>query len=528
MDILNEICSYVIYSSIVASFIAIVIIFLKFIFKNRFNANWHYYIWFIVILRLLIMELPASELSIFNFLDTSKVTNVIEDTSNPNYILENADIINSLEKSTAYINAEYKSTDKFFIKQYLSDAIPIMWLLGFVIIISATILSYFIFLYKVNKFGKVNSNKLDLILDECKENLNIKKKVKIYYSDIVSTPTVLGLIKKKILMPANLENILSNDEMIHILSHELCHIKRHDIEMNFLMMILQSIHWFNPILWMTFNKIKSDCEVACDELVLKSINKEKVKDYGETIIKLASLVKISKPVRLNLAAIDKKNLKRRIVMISKFKKKSIIITVISIIIIGAICFVCLTNPIDSTTSDNTTIEDTTTDNSEDNKSEEVDKVKEEENSQSESNTADVEKKESVKPATKPTNSSTSKKANDKVYKSKRHNISFTIPSSWEGKYIIEETENEIMVCYILQDPQYKGEPKLFLSIKDKEKYGDTSNMSYERIPNAPEEITVNGKKYLITSPTDTVPTVYDLKGYQKMINESYKLVNSIR
>lgn len=48
--------------------VAGIIILIKALFKNRFNAVWHYYIWFLLIIRLIIPYAPESSLSIFNLL----------------------------------------------------------------------------------------------------------------------------------------------------------------------------------------------------------------------------------------------------------------------------------------------------------------------------------------------------------------------------------------------------------------------------------------------------------------------------
>ena len=53
-----------------------------------------------------------------------------------------------------------------------------------------------------------------------------------------------------------------------VLLHELAHLKRHDLAVNWLLGLLQSVHWFNPALWLVFRRVRADREVACDELVL--------------------------------------------------------------------------------------------------------------------------------------------------------------------------------------------------------------------------------------------------------------------
>ena len=49
---------------------------------------------------------------------------------------------------------------------------------------------------------------------------------------------------------------LDDDEIEYILLHELSHYKRKDILVNYLMIFLQCIHWFNPFIWYLFKIIK--------------------------------------------------------------------------------------------------------------------------------------------------------------------------------------------------------------------------------------------------------------------------------
>lgn len=69
--------------------------------------------------------------------------------------------------------------------------------------------------------------------------------------------SIVSLIKIKILIPENMIN-LSNKELEHILLHELCHLKRKDTLVNCLLLIFQSIHFFNPIIWYLFKKLRED------------------------------------------------------------------------------------------------------------------------------------------------------------------------------------------------------------------------------------------------------------------------------
>ena len=120
----------------------------------------------------------------------------------------------------------------------------------------------------------------------------------------------------------------------------MVHLRRRDILINWIIVIIQALHWFNPVVWYAFRKMRSDCEIACDAHVLAYLEPEKRKDYGKTIISLLEI--LSKPYwnpgAIGLAT-NKSDLKRRIIMIKKFNKipfRWTIIAVATIILIGGI------------------------------------------------------------------------------------------------------------------------------------------------------------------------------------------------
>ncbi|MEY9974169.1 hypothetical protein ABH966_004579 [Lysinibacillus sp. RC46] len=114
--------------------------------------------------------------------------------------------------------------------------------------------------------------------------------------------------------------ILNEQQLRYIFHHELAHIKRRNVGVNWLMYGLLILNWFNPILWYAYSCMREDQELACDSLALTYINSEEQLAYGHTIISLlehySNFYQI--PSLANLSR-NKKTLKRRILMIKKFK-----------------------------------------------------------------------------------------------------------------------------------------------------------------------------------------------------------------
>ena len=87
------------------------------------------------------------------------------------------------------------------------------------------------------------------------------------------------------------------------------------------MAALQITHWFNPLVWLAFSRIRAARELACDELALTCAGAAETKPYGRTIVKL--LESFGDSLRApSLAGIVENNqqMKERIAMIANFQR----------------------------------------------------------------------------------------------------------------------------------------------------------------------------------------------------------------
>jgi beta-lactamase regulating signal transducer with metallopeptidase domain len=121
---------------------------------------------------------------------------------------------------------------------------------------------------------------------ECAESLGVRARLVVVETEEVEGPAVYGLWRKRLLLPGRLRGQLSPDELRHVLLHEFAHVKRRDPELNLLMDVLRILHWFNPVLWFAFARMRADREMATDDLVLTQGRQLDRACYGETILKV--------------------------------------------------------------------------------------------------------------------------------------------------------------------------------------------------------------------------------------------------
>lgn len=133
-----------------------------------------------------------------------------------------------------------------------------------------------------NSFELKDEN-INLVFKKSLKSLNIKKYKPLKVSNYITTPINVGVFKPYVILP---NYNYSEEELELIFKHELIHFLRKDFYYKFLVMINTCIYWFNPLMYLMSKVVSYECEVSCDEEVIKSLNsKEEIKTYGLIILK---------------------------------------------------------------------------------------------------------------------------------------------------------------------------------------------------------------------------------------------------
>ena len=108
-----------------------------------------------------------------------------------------------------------------------------------------------------------------------------RTKLKIYLLEECGSPFLFG--KSIYLHP----NMTKDEESMHyMILHEYCHLKQGDLLFCLVKYILCAVYWFDPFIWVAIYFINRDCELACDEAVIKMIGINKQWEYGMTLLEL--------------------------------------------------------------------------------------------------------------------------------------------------------------------------------------------------------------------------------------------------
>lgn len=325
---MNDFLKTLLSLSLSGSIIALIVFFLKPVLKYRVPKWIQYYMWVVILLRLILpLSFPGSVMNAvfseehnlnprINYTSFSETTNI--DTTD---LL----VLTSPSEQDVYNNTDNK-TSLYVYHKYL---IPV-WLLGLLVTLMINLFGYVKFIRFVNKTN------LPAKPEEVHTLFRLSKKngIQLYRNPFISTPMLIGVVKPRIIIPA----IDFNQEQLNnILLHELTHLRRFDIVIKWLTMLSVAIHWFNPVVYLIRREINNACELACDEGVIRNLSNKDKQSYGNTLIYVVSEYKEA-PLGVLQAKMyeEKKTLKERLNSIMKHNKKSKIIILLSVVLLVSI------------------------------------------------------------------------------------------------------------------------------------------------------------------------------------------------
>ena len=109
--------------------------------------------------------------------------------------------------------------------------------------------------------------------------------VKFRLSTEIQSPTLYGLFRPTILLPADIMSWTTPAERRAMIQHELAHIERWDALVNFFQTTVQLVFFFHPLVCYACRQLSMEREMACDDSVVRRGAIAEV--YAESILKVA-------------------------------------------------------------------------------------------------------------------------------------------------------------------------------------------------------------------------------------------------
>ena len=232
-----------------------------------------------------------------------------------------------------------------------------IWLTGVLVLLVGSMRASLQLWWIVKRRRPVTDSHVLGLLEDCKEQMGVQTLIGLVESDQIKSPALFGFLRPRLLVPHGLLQKLSRNELRHVFLHELAHLKRYDVLLGWITLLLQAIHWFNPLVWLAFYRMRTDREIACDQEVLKHVSERELTCYGNTILVLLNHFSRRQYLPSLVGILEHKTqAERRIKMIATFKKETPVVSVWALGLIVVLGSVALTNAIPQATDvTNTTI-----------------------------------------------------------------------------------------------------------------------------------------------------------------------------
>ncbi|HWY32710.1 MAG TPA: M56 family metallopeptidase, partial [Candidatus Acidoferrum sp.] len=343
--------------SLQAGVLVLLVLLLQWVFRRQLTNRWRFALWWIVLARLLLPFSPESAMSLFNIFQPnvhleSSSTSVSfarlpenKSINIPEFAVVPAELelppINSVPTMESVLvapeppnpmNAAPSGSVPAANCQFLRPRPPAtdydfilgavaIWLTGVLGLAGVVAIQLFRFYQKLAKASAPADPNLEALLNDCQREFGLSRPIQLLETDAVQSPALFGLVRLRLLLPRGFGGKFNRRELRYIFLHELAHVKRGDLWLSWLVLALQILHWFNPLLWLGFARLRADRELACDELALLRAGDDAGTAYGETVVKLLEQLSGSTAVPGLVGILeDKKQMRRRISMIARFRK----------------------------------------------------------------------------------------------------------------------------------------------------------------------------------------------------------------
>lgn len=323
-----EIVKFILTMTLTGSIVSIFLFAIKPIIKDKLPKSFQYYMWFPVIIALL---LPLSKIVVVPALNHSATS------SQSMYDIAQWISNTALEKPVNFLLLSQTGNEQKILQTTayfpsIATILFIFWQFGIIFVLSYHMISYVRYVRKLKKYNRSADQQEMELLNTLSGSKNPPQ---LYKNSIVATPILIGVFHPEIILPYKK---YEDKKLQGILLHEITHMRKYDIVIKWLLILVGALHWFNPIIYFARREIHKACELACDESVIKKFDNNGKQHYGDTLIMVAADAIRKLPVSITMLTTfeSKKNLKERLDAIMKhkdFPKKTIYLSCILLVII---------------------------------------------------------------------------------------------------------------------------------------------------------------------------------------------------
>ncbi len=145
-----------------------------------------------------------------------------------------------------------------------------IWLVSVFILAISIALRAFVLNRRISTRAEIHRPELTELFFRLKASLGIQKLVRLRYfdPDESSVPAVAGVRNPSVLLPERIADVWPLADIEPVLLHELAHVKRGDLLLNWFQVVVQAVYFFNPFVWYVNSRLRRYREELSDDLAV--------------------------------------------------------------------------------------------------------------------------------------------------------------------------------------------------------------------------------------------------------------------
>lgn len=125
------------------------------------------------------------------------------------------------------------------------ELLLLLWAIGAIFLLTRLFLRYIGEKRRIDRLSKQKNQAIQDLLDMLRKDKKIH--IQVLCCPNLSTPCGIGLFRRQILLPSQ---EYTEEELFHILRHELQHFQTHDLLVKWMIRVFQCLFWWNPLVYL--------------------------------------------------------------------------------------------------------------------------------------------------------------------------------------------------------------------------------------------------------------------------------------
>jgi len=195
--------------------------------------------------------------------------------------------------------------------------LPWIWLAGVLVTLAWLAASHLLTRRWILRNQQPSLRWFDSLAAWARDRQGVKQPVPVVIVRGLSTMAIFGWVRPRLLIPADLSDRYTPDQIRGMLLHEFAHVRRGDVLWTWLALLACALHWFNPLAWLAFRRFCADRELICDAAALANLGDEGRFSYGDALLRSLHVTPLTPAPSLAPFFRIHPEIKHRILMITK-------------------------------------------------------------------------------------------------------------------------------------------------------------------------------------------------------------------